>query len=73
MFQIVERSLQGEFVEVLHKGRAVRLVPIDRPSKTANLIQRDFVCGTLEDLDKAQSGLDAEMRNEWEGKWASKL
>ena len=29
LFQIVERALQGEFVEVAHKGRLVRLVPGD--------------------------------------------
>src|SRR5580704_3652623 len=30
LFQIVERALQGEFVEVVHKGRFVRLVPGDK-------------------------------------------
>jgi prevent-host-death family protein len=27
LFQIVERALRGEFVEVAHKGRVIRLVP----------------------------------------------
>ena len=72
LFQIVERSLQGEFVEVAHKGRLVRLVPGDKPSKMARLIARDTITGTLADLDQAQNELDSQMRSSWEQKWASK-
>jgi antitoxin (DNA-binding transcriptional repressor) of toxin-antitoxin stability system len=69
LFQIVERAIQGEFVEVLHKGRVVRLVPGDRPSKISRLIQRDTIHGTLEDLDRGQQQLDDEMRTSWDEKW----
>jgi prevent-host-death family protein len=62
LFQIVERALQGEFVEVAHKGRLVRLVPGDKPSKMSRLIQRDTIRGTLKDLDRGQRQLDAEIR-----------
>ena len=72
LFQIVERALQGEFVEVVHKGRLVRLVPGDKPSKLARLIERDTIRGTLADLDQAQQELDAEVRTAWEEKWPSK-
>jgi len=72
LFQIVERALQGEFVEVAHKGRLVRLVPADKPSKMSRLIQRDTVPGTFEDLDRGQEQLDAEMRTAWEEKWSPK-
>ncbi len=72
LFQLVERALKGEFVEVVHKGRTVRLVPGDKPSKMARLIPRDTICGTLVDLDEAQTQLDAELRNAWEEKWAPK-
>ena len=71
LFQIVERALQGEFVEVAHKGRLVRLVPGDKPSKIARLIARDTITGTLADLDQAQNELDSQMRSSWEQKWAS--
>ena len=72
LFQIVERALQGEFVEVAHKGRLVRLVPGDKPSKMSRLIQRDTIHGTLEDLADSQTRLDAEVLAAWEGKWAPK-
>ena len=72
LFQIVERALRGEFIEVAHKGRVVRLVPGDKPSKMSRLIQRDTILGTLEDLDGGQRQLDAEMLTAWEEKWAPK-
>ena len=55
-----KRALQGEFVEVAHKGRLV-----------ARLIARDTITGTLADLDQAQDELDSQMRSSWEQKWAS--
>ena len=73
LFQIVERALQGEFVEVAHKGRLVRLVPEDKPSKMSRLVRRETINGTPEDLDQAQRQLDTEMRTLWDEKWARKL
>jgi len=70
LFQIVERALKGEFIEVAHKGRLIRLVPGDKPRKLSHLIARDTIVGSLEDLDRAQAELDAEMRTQWEEKWA---
>jgi antitoxin (DNA-binding transcriptional repressor) of toxin-antitoxin stability system len=72
LFQLVERAIQGEFVEVLHKGRVVRLVPGDRPSKMSRLIERDTIHGTLEDLDRGQRQLDDEMRISGDEKWDTK-
>ncbi|MGB6943712.1 MAG: type II toxin-antitoxin system prevent-host-death family antitoxin [Bryobacteraceae bacterium] len=72
LFQIVERAIQGEFVEVLHKGRVVRLVPGDKTSKLSRLIRRDTINGTPEDLQRGQEQLDAEMRDSWEEKWDPK-
>ena len=72
LFQIVERAIQGEFVEVLHKGRVVRLVPGDKTSKLSRLIRRDTINGTPEDLQRGQEQLDAEMRDSWEEKWVPK-
>ena len=72
LFEIVERALQGEFVEVVHKGRLIRLVPGDTPSKMSRLVQRNTICGTPEDLERGQQELDREMRIAWEDKWAPK-
>ena len=71
-FQIFERAIPGEFVEVLHKGRVVRLVPGDKPSKMSRLIRRDTINETPEDLDQGQKQLHTEMRTSWDEKWAPK-
>lgn len=70
LFQIVDRSLQGEFVEIIHKGRNIRLVPGDKPSKMSRLVQRDTICGTPDDLERGQRELDDEMRTAWENRLA---
>lgn len=71
LFQIVERALRGEFVEVSHKGHSIRLVAGEKPDKLSRLVPRDTIVGTPEDLERGQSELDAEMRGLWEKKWAS--
>ena len=64
LFQILERALQGELVEVAHKGRLICLVPENKTGKLSRLIQRDTINGTLEDLERAQQQLDDELRDE---------
>jgi prevent-host-death family protein len=61
LFTLVDRALQGEVVEITHKGRTVRLVPTEKPSKMSRLVQRDTIKGSLDDLAKAQQELDGEM------------
>jgi antitoxin (DNA-binding transcriptional repressor) of toxin-antitoxin stability system len=72
MFQLVERVLQGEMVEILHKGRLVRLVPEEKPGKMSRLVQRDTINGTPEDLALAQQQLDDETRTACEDKWVAR-
>ena len=72
LFQLVERVLQGELVEIMHKGRLVRLVPEVQPTKMSRLVQRDTINGTPEGLELAQQELDDEMRTAWKNKWVNK-
>jgi antitoxin (DNA-binding transcriptional repressor) of toxin-antitoxin stability system len=71
LFLILERALQGESVEVAHKGGLVRLVPEVKASKMARLVGRDTIRGTVAELEKAQAELDLAMRSSWEesGRW----
>ena len=69
LFQLVERALRGELIEVVHEGRVVRLVPGERSSKMAQLIPRDTIRGSLEDLDGGREQLDGEVRHASEQKW----
>ena len=74
LFQLMDRAMLGELVEVVHKGVVVRLAPAEKPSKLSRLVPcPDLINGTLEDLERAQKELDDVMRTSWENKWASKL
>ena len=72
LFQLMERAMLGELVEVAHKGGVVRLAPAERATKLSRLVTRDTINGTFEDLARAQEKLDEEMRSSWEGKWDHK-
>ena len=72
LFQLVERVLQGELVEIMHKGHLVRLVPEQKPTKMSRLVERDTINGTPEDLERSQQELDDEMRMAWKSKWVDK-
>jgi prevent-host-death family protein len=69
LFQIVERVLQGELVEVAHKGRLIRLVPQNKPTKLSRLTQRETISGTFEELELAQRQLEEEIRASLESNW----
>ena len=73
LFQLVERAIQGELVEILHKGRVIRLVPDEKASKLSRLIAHDTINGSFEDLERGQQELDNEMRTSFEAKWDNKI
>ena len=72
LFQLIDNVSNGELVEVSHKGRTLRLVPVDRPSKLARLPKRDILVGTPEDVDHALDSVWEENVANWETKWHSK-
>jgi antitoxin (DNA-binding transcriptional repressor) of toxin-antitoxin stability system len=73
LFQLIERATQGELVEIIHKGRLIRLVPEVKASKLSRLIPHDTINGAVEDLEQAQRELDEEMRTSWDAKWPDKV
>lgn len=73
LFQVFERVLRGEHIEVLHKGRRVRLVPAEGPSKLSRLVRRDTLACHPDELDKHLAELDKDMRVEGSRKWQNRL
>jgi antitoxin (DNA-binding transcriptional repressor) of toxin-antitoxin stability system len=73
LFQLVERALGGELIEIVHKNRTVRLAPTEPNSKLSRLVRRDTVSCTPDEFDQAVSTQDEEMRQDWEDKWQSRL
>jgi antitoxin (DNA-binding transcriptional repressor) of toxin-antitoxin stability system len=73
LFQLVERALNGELIEIIHKNRTIRLTPAALPSKMSRLVRRDTLSCTPEEFDQAARAQDDEIRREWEQKWLSRL
>ena len=73
LFQLVERALNGELIEIVHKNRTIRLAPAEPKSKLSRLVRRDTLNCAPEELEQAIRLQDDEMRRRWEQKWQSRL
>ena len=62
LFQLVDKALNGDVVEVTHKGKTIRLVPEAHASKLDRFSEKDH--------RKASRELLAEMQREWEKDWS---
>jgi antitoxin (DNA-binding transcriptional repressor) of toxin-antitoxin stability system len=69
LFQLVERALNGELIEIVHKNRTIRLAPTEPKSKLSRLVQRDTLNCTPDEFDQALRLQDEEIRRAWEQKW----
>jgi prevent-host-death family protein len=72
LFQLVDNALNGDVVEVTHKGKTIRLVPETQGSKLDKLTPTHIFNPTFseEDHQRASRELFAEMQREWEEDWS---
>jgi antitoxin (DNA-binding transcriptional repressor) of toxin-antitoxin stability system len=73
LFQLVERALNGELIEIVHKNRTLRLAPTQPASKLSRLVRRDTLNCTPDEFEQAERAQDEQLRQEWERKWQSRL
>lgn len=73
LFHLVERALNGELIEIVHKSRTIRLTPTEPMSKLSRLVTRDTLNCTPEEFDRILLDQDEEMRRQWERKWQGRL
>ena len=73
LFQFIERALNGELIEIVHKNRTVRLAPAEPRSKLSRLVRRDTLNCEPDDVDQLLRIQDNEMRQQWEQKWQNRL
>ncbi len=73
LFQLVERALNGELIEIVHKNRTIRLSPTERTSKLSRLERRDTLNCTPDEFDQLLRAQDDEIRRQWEQKWQNRL
>jgi antitoxin (DNA-binding transcriptional repressor) of toxin-antitoxin stability system len=72
LFQLVDRALNGEVIEVEYKGNTVRLVRQEKGSKLDKLIPAEISNPqfSAENHENASRELFAEMQREWETDWS---
>jgi hypothetical protein len=73
LFHFLERALNGELIEIVHKNRTVRLTAAEPTSKLSRLVRRDTLACDPDKLDEALKAQDDEMSRQWEEKWQSRL
>jgi len=70
LFELVNQALDGKEVWVSHRGRRVRIVPEQAPSKLSRITPMQIIApGTKLEDDSWKE----EMMRQWEGKWDRRL
>jgi antitoxin (DNA-binding transcriptional repressor) of toxin-antitoxin stability system len=71
LFQLVEEAMDGREVWVRHKGRRVRIVAEDAPSKLSRLTPLQVLNPSDFDVSDAKfkAQMLGEMQKEWEKDW----
>jgi antitoxin (DNA-binding transcriptional repressor) of toxin-antitoxin stability system len=70
IFTLVNQALDGEEIWVRHKGRRVRIVAEQAPSKLSRITPMDIIAPGVDLKDKSWK---EEMMREWEQKWSRRL
>jgi antitoxin (DNA-binding transcriptional repressor) of toxin-antitoxin stability system len=72
LFQIANQVLEGDDVEVAHKGQTIRLVLATSGSKLSRLTPAQIFNPDISDEEHAHASreLFAEMQREWEKDWS---
>jgi antitoxin (DNA-binding transcriptional repressor) of toxin-antitoxin stability system len=61
LFPILDRALAGEYIEVIHKGKRVRLLPQPTTSKLDRLVNHESLRCTTEEFEATEKELSREM------------
>jgi antitoxin (DNA-binding transcriptional repressor) of toxin-antitoxin stability system len=65
LFQVLDRALRGEAVEVVYKGSKLRLTPMPGGSKLARAVRRDALMVPPESIVESDTGLMDELEKKW--------
>jgi antitoxin (DNA-binding transcriptional repressor) of toxin-antitoxin stability system len=70
LFALIDQALNGDEVWVRHKGRRVRIVAEQAPSKLSRITPMDII---VPGADLEDDSWKADMMREWEEKWRHRL
>jgi len=70
LFELVNQALDGKEIWVRHRGRRVRIVPENAPSKLSRVTPMDIIPPGVDINDDSWK---EDMMREWEEKWERRL
>jgi len=72
LFKLVDQALDGDLVEVVHRGRTIRLVPEAQGSKLDRLTPATIFNPKFSEEEHARASREifTEMEREWEKDWS---
>jgi prevent-host-death family protein len=72
LFKLVDRALEGDLIEIVHKGETIRLLTKPQVSKLDRLTPAQIFNPAISDEDHAQADREmlASMQTEWEKDWS---
>jgi hypothetical protein len=65
LFQVLDRAIQGETVEVVYKGTKLRLVAPTDVSKLSRAVRRHALLVDPQSIVESDTGLMADLERQW--------
>lgn len=65
LFQVLDRTLQGEAIEITYKGAKIRLTPPEGGSKLARAVRRHSLLVDPQSIVESDTELMAELEKGW--------
>jgi prevent-host-death family protein len=65
LFEVLDRAIQGEVVEITYKGSKLRLAPTQNTSKLARAVRRSTLLVNPDSIVDSDHGLMAELEQGW--------
>jgi antitoxin (DNA-binding transcriptional repressor) of toxin-antitoxin stability system len=65
LFQVLDRALQGEAVEIIYKGSKLRLAPPPDQSKLARAVRRHALLVDPQSIVESDESLMADLEKGW--------
>jgi hypothetical protein len=65
LFQVLDRAIQGETVEIVYKGSKVRVTSPASGSKLARAVRRHALLVDPQSIVESDAGLMADLERQW--------
>ena len=65
LFQVLDRAIQGETVEIVYKGSKVRVTSPASGSKLARAVRRHALVVDPQSIVESEAGLMADLERQW--------